>query len=345
MRVIATIVTWNSMRYLPAALESLAEQTHQDLHVVIVDNASDDGVEAFVRERFPRAVFLRNVKNLGFGRGQNQAIAYARARLAKDGADAIVLTVNPDVALEPEYVARIARAMEGRPRIGSATGKVLRATESRDGEFRDMVRSDVIDAAGLRIYRSRRVAERGAGEKDDGATGREEEVFGVSVAAGAYRLSALEDVIDGTEYFDEHFSAYKEDADLAWRLRLRGWSALYVPTAVAYRHRPSALAERASFLAVAGDHRRRSSKTNRLSYRNHLLTIVKNEHLRNAVMNSPFIAWYEFRKAAYMALTQPLTFFAALGDFFRLLPVALAKRRRIMSRVQVQPKAIREWLA
>jgi len=41
----------------------------------------------------------------------------------------------------------------------------------------------------------------------------------------------------GGEFFDEDFFAYREDADLAWRAQLMGWSCLYVPEAVAWHVR------------------------------------------------------------------------------------------------------------
>jgi GT2 family glycosyltransferase len=41
----------------------------------------------------------------------------------------------------------------------------------------------------------------------------------------------------GSEFFDEDFFAYREDADVAWRAQLMGWSCLYVPEAVAWHVR------------------------------------------------------------------------------------------------------------
>lgn len=345
MRIAAAIVTWNSMRHLQGALESLAAQTFSGLSIIVVDNASVDGPEAYVRERFPQAVFIRNVKNLGFSRGYNQAIAYARAQLVRDDEDLLVMTVSPEAIFDPEYVARVAKAMEGRPRVGSAMGKVLRAYDLRDGEFRDVAKSDVVDSAGLRIFKSRRAALRGAGGKDDGVAGREEEIFGVSSAVGMYRLRALEDVADGGQYFDEHFFSYQEDVDLAWRLRLRGWASLSVPSARAYFHRTPPSVERNSLGAALRKWRGRSPGVHRFSYRNHLLTMVKDDYFVNVCIGLPFIVWHELATAVRMLCTEPLTFFAALGDFFRLLPAALAKRGRIMRRAEASAADIRKWFA
>jgi len=39
------------------------------------------------------------------------------------------------------------------------------------------------------------------------------------------------------EYFDEDFWMYKEDVDLAWRLRLFGWKSVYAPDCLGYHGR------------------------------------------------------------------------------------------------------------
>jgi GT2 family glycosyltransferase len=72
-------------------------------------------------------------------------------------------------------------------------------------------------------------------------------VFGPSGAAALYRVTALEDVAVNGQYFDEDFFAYREDADLAWRCRLMGWTSIYVPSAVAL-HRRRVTPERRSEL-------------------------------------------------------------------------------------------------
>ncbi len=346
--VAVTIVTWNSMRYLPEALASIAAQTFGDYTLIIVDNASTDGVIEFVREHHPKTVVLRNSKNLGFARGHNQAIAYARARLRRVGEELHVLVTNPDIIMEPEYLATVVDQVERRPEVGSAVGKLLKVFSSGEGELREGVKSDLIDSAGLRVHKSRLVTERGAGEKDgEGPYDRTEEIFGVTGALGLYRLSALEDVMIGDECFDEEFFAYKEDIDLAWRLRLRGWASLYVPRARAYHYRTASGDGKVSLWNAPGvvkARHGRSSVINFYSYRNHLLTLAKNEHVANALTDLPRIAWNETKKFGYYLFTQPSSL-RALPSFVRHLPAALGKRRRAMSRAKVRAGEMRKWFA
>lgn len=346
--VAVTIVTWNSMRYLPEALASIAAQTFRDFTLIIVDNASTDGVADFVRANHPKTVILRNTKNLGFARGHNQAIAYARAHLKREGEELYMLVTNPDIIMEPDYLATVVDQVERRPEVGSAVGKLLKVFSSGEGELREGVRSDLIDSAGLRMHKSRLVTERGAGEKDGGgAYDRTEEIFGVTGALGLYRMSALEDVMLGDECFDEDFFVYKEDIDLAWRLRLRGWAALYVPRARAFHYRTASGDGKVSLFNAPGVIRARHGRSHVVSfysYRNHLLTLAKNEHVTNALVDLPRIAWNETKKFGYYLFTQPSSL-RALSSFVRHLPGALGKRKLAMSRAKVRAAEMRKWFA
>jgi len=45
------IPNWNGLRFLETCLNALAAQTYPHSEVIIVDNASTDGSQAFIRER------------------------------------------------------------------------------------------------------------------------------------------------------------------------------------------------------------------------------------------------------------------------------------------------------
>jgi len=340
-RIAINIVTWNSMKYLPEALASIYGQTYRDFFVLVIDNGSGDGTPEFVRRNYPQAGVLRNFKNLGFARAHNQGIVYAKTHLNSAGGDKMVLVTNPDILLEPDFLEKLAAEMDRRPDAGSAGGKLLKVHQE-GGEVKEAVRTNVIDSTGLQLTRARRAYDRGAGELDKGGPDRTEEVFGVSGAVALYRLEALEDAAYGGEYFDEDFFAYKEDIDLAWRLRLRGWPALYVPAARAYHYRTAAGRVRASWREIILGRRDRSKRVNFLSYRNHLLLLLKNEQALNYLLHWPLIWLYEFQKFVFILFREPSTL-GAWFSYLRLAPRMLAKRRLIQSRRQVRAGDVRKW--
>jgi GT2 family glycosyltransferase len=198
------VVTWNSERYLPRCLEGIRSQTHRNVELIAVDNASTDGSPSF----FDTSHLIRNESNRGFSAAVNQAIAVARGEF--------VLLVNPDCFLAPEYIERLLPVFEDE-RVGSATGVLYRES------------GDAIDSAGIRMTRTGRHLD------IDVAPDARTEVFGVSGAAAMHRSAFLRDVAIAGEILDEDFFACREDADLAWRGRLFGWKAVCEPRATA-RH-------------------------------------------------------------------------------------------------------------
>lgn len=343
-KVVISIVAWNSMRYLPECLASIANQTFKDYALIIIDNASDDGPAKFVRENHPETILIRNAKNLGFSRAHNQGFAYAKAHFAKNNEDLFIMVTNPDIALEPDYLEKIVDAVERFPEVGSAEGKLLRMFHAGENAPPGGERSNVIDTTGMRFFRSRRMADRGAGEKDSPEKyNQREEVFGVSGSLALYRLRALEDVAVEGEYFDEDFFTYKEDIDMAWRLRNRGWASWYVPAARAYHYRTAAGREKASNWQLIWNRRKKPAMINFWSDRNHSLMTVKNDFMVNALLHFPWILWYHIREAAWVLVFEQRTV-KAWFSFWKLLPRMLRKRRLIMSRTRVKAKEIRRWM-
>ena len=71
------------MPYLERALDSLMEQDFEDMEIVVSDNASTDGTEAFVRQRASsdsRIHYTRNDENVGATRNFNRVFQLAEGR-------------------------------------------------------------------------------------------------------------------------------------------------------------------------------------------------------------------------------------------------------------------------
>jgi GT2 family glycosyltransferase len=218
------ITTFNSARFLKMCLESALEQDYAEREIIVVDNASSDGTRAVLGEFESRVQVIYNDTNRGFAGGQNQAIAQARGDW--------FFSLNPDVMLSPDFLAKLLAAEACGERIGSLCGKLLRWQPEARNE-----RSNTIDSTGIYFLPNLRHLDRGSDETDRGQYERREYVFGATGAAALYRRAMVEDISVGGEFFDEDFFAYREDADVAWRALLRGWTCLYVPEAAAWHVR------------------------------------------------------------------------------------------------------------
>lgn len=119
-RVRAVVVNYNGGARAVQAIESLRalDWPREELEVVLVDNASTDGVAAAVRSTRDDVTVIEAGANLGFGGGCNLGMG----DLA--GIDLVAL-LNPDAVVKPDWLWRLARAHEADPALAGACPKIL----------------------------------------------------------------------------------------------------------------------------------------------------------------------------------------------------------------------------
>ncbi|MCU1350131.1 MAG: glycosyl transferase, family 2 [Acidobacteria bacterium] len=333
--VSVVLVTWNSAPFLRRCLEGVRQQTHHDLELIAVDNASGDGSPALTRAEWPDARQIVNDTNRGFTGAVNQGVAAARGEF--------VLLLNPDAFLEPDYLAKTIEALRAAgDDFGAATGRLMK------GVGHDITPTDLVDSKGIRMTRTGRHLDIGQGlengQDDRGlrplrasATGKGQpasvfEVFGVSGAAALYRMTFLRDVAIDGQVLDEDFHTYREDADLAWRGRVLGWRALYVPDAVGYHVRTVTPQKRRELSPIVNMH----------SVKNRFLLRLKNESLYLALRNAPFELPRDLVAIAAV-LTVERTSRPALTWIWKNRARVLARRREIQRRRRVSDRELAAW--
>ena len=318
------IITWNSLKYLPYCLKSIFDQTFKDFSIIIIDNGSTDGTIDFIRKEYPQTTLLQNRKNLGFAQANNQGIKLAKTKY--------ILLCNTDIILEKDFLKNAVTTIQSNNKIASVGGKLLKVKWDKE-ELPKPIKTDIIDSCGIKIHKSHQATEIAVNEKDRGQYNTQKEVFGISGALVLYRRSTLENVKYNQEYFDENYFSYKEDIDLAWRLKLVGYKSIFIPKAIAYHFRSISQKDTREF---------RPKLLNQLSYKNHFLSIIKNQTLINLIIYSSFILWYELKKFIYILILEQSTL-PALFTFFKQLPQTLQKRNFIISNKKISSKEIRKW--
>lgn len=323
--VTVCLLTWNGEKYLPMFLNSLLEQTFEDWELLVLDNASADKSVSLVSEYYPPAKIIKQKNNIGFAKGNNLLIKWSKSDY--------VLVVNQDVVLAKNYLEVLVNFMTKHPKAASVGSKLYY------WDYDNNIMTDTIDSFGLQIDRRRSVRDYAQGQAD---TSREtQEVFGLSGAAVMYRRKALESIKcriqgDDYEYFDEDFFAYKEDVDIAWRLRLWAWENWLVSETKAYHHRSVAsresLKERSNNRGFA----------NRLSYRNHFWLLQKNSFCKDNLHDWRFIFWYELKKFIYILIFERATL-VACSDIFKYYSKMNKKRKYIMANNQIKREDINKW--
>ena len=79
MDVSIVIVNYNTCNLLADCLETLYRFTRDVVfEVIVVDNASTDGSESYIRKHYPEVVWINSGENLGFGRANNLGVRQAK---------------------------------------------------------------------------------------------------------------------------------------------------------------------------------------------------------------------------------------------------------------------------
>ena len=154
-----------------------------------------------------------------------------------------------------------------------------------------------------------------------------------------FRLSALRDVMIENEILDDHFFAYREDCDLAWRLWRRGWNGAFVPGSIAYHYRGMYGAEKQSLWSRLRNRRSQRPFFAALSSRNQLFMLVKNLSFTNLFLYSPWILTTEVFRGLYGFIFEPQTR-RRLIEFWTLLPAMLKKRKQIFRTAKRKPSEL-----
>lgn len=315
-KIAVHIVTYNSAAVIEPCLAALQAQD-ADYTLYIVDNASTDDTVARIRA----AGYDVDVcaANGGYSAGHNRALAATDSEY--------VLTLNPDVLLQPGYLSAMARALDENPALGSAAGCLLRI-EAVDAA------PHAIDSVGLFMRRNRR-----QGLLLDNAPlaqipRQPRRIFGPDGAAAFYRRAMLDDIAVNGQVFDQDFFMHKEDVDVCWRAQLAGWPSVYVPDAVAYHIR-----------TFRPNRRERVDSALRMyAVRNRYLLMLKNEIPRLFWRDVLRIAGYDIAIFGYVLLREPASL-RAFASAWRLRRTMLEKRRIIHAKRRIQVKEMADLLS
>lgn len=304
----AVIPTWSALRYLPACLAALRAQLGPADEIVLVDNASRDRAGDWARRHAPDVRVLSLPQNLGFAGGTAAGIAAARG--------ALLLLINDDALAEPGCVDALWAALEASPGAGAAAGVL---TFSR--------RPDIVASAGIRFQRDGVATDLHMGVDVAALPGVPAPIFGASGGLALLRRELVADV--GS--FEPGFFSYLEDADLAWRARLRGWGAVLAPGARA-RH---------VYSATGGEG---SPFKQRLLARNRLRVLVRclpGPLLRDCL---PAIVAYDALALGYAALRRQPAIARGRIEALAELPVLRQQRRAIQARRTAGVGALAAWV-
>ncbi|MCA9001314.1 MAG: glycosyltransferase family 2 protein, partial [Planctomycetes bacterium] len=187
----------------------------EKLDIILVDNGSDDGSQALMRQNHPHVRLIQNPRNLGFAGGCNVGVANA------DNPDILVF-LNNDLRVEPSFLKELVAPIVRK--AAHATGGLMFNWDGQE-----------IDSAGGGMNLHGIGIQRGY-QKPFGPMYAEPR-WTLFACGGAMAMDAK--VYADLGGFDDRFFAYYEDVDLGWRSWVQGYSTQFVPSARCYHHHSS----------------------------------------------------------------------------------------------------------
>lgn len=219
------IVTWNVVNYVRDCLKSilLNAPANMTYEIIVVDNASTDLTTTIISYEFPQVKIIPNSRNIGFARGNNQAINIASGRY--------ILFINPDTILHKSALEIMVNFINKHENVGLVGPKLL----DEDGSIQlacarkfpsllFRLTCDVMSLSSLPLigeYLKKHL-------QYPYDYSLSQEVEAISGACMLVRSQVLEQ-IGG---FGDEYIHGGEDLELCFRIKLAGWKNYYLHEAI-----------------------------------------------------------------------------------------------------------------
>ncbi|MEZ7503851.1 glycosyltransferase family 2 protein [Flavobacterium sp. Arc2] len=112
MKSCVIIITYNGMQWINECLQSILDSSISTT-IIVVDNCSNDSTVDHIKTNFSNVILLEQNENLGFGRANNIAMAYA----LKAGMDYVFL-LNQDAFVNKNTIEKLVRVAQSKPEYG-----------------------------------------------------------------------------------------------------------------------------------------------------------------------------------------------------------------------------------
>ena len=255
VRVSIVIPHWNGIDTLSECLLSLFKIRHDSYEVIVVDNASTDGSQSWVKNTYPNLKLIENEKNYGYAGGCN------RGALEANG-DYLVF-LNNDTIQDPDWIQNLEKFMKKDNMIAAVQPKVL-----------NYFNKNIFDYAGgsggymdwfcFPYARGRIFSKQ---ERDNGQYNDSKQCFWSSGTAFMIRKK----LFFKAGKFDEYFFSHMEEIDLCWRLQAMGFQIWVEPDAIVYHKNALSMPMH-------------SHKKHYLNHRNSLLMLFGNYSFKNILI-------------------------------------------------------------
>jgi len=227
------VLSWNTKKLLKDCLNSIYKSLAIDhrppdtgrrlliTEVIVVDNGSSDGSSQMVAKEFPEVKLIKNKKNLGFAKGNNQALKQALGEA--------VMLLNSDTIIKGKALEKLLARLFGSEKIGAVSPLLFKQDGSVQEEYymrfpnlwqvlsyHHPLWRPLVMRSPLKYLITNKVGEK--------------KLTLVDQLPGAALMAKLE-VWQKVGFLDEGFQFLFEDVDWSWRARKMGFELAVVSEA------------------------------------------------------------------------------------------------------------------
>lgn len=260
IKVSVVVVTYNGLRYIDKCVSSVLKSNYPDFEVVVVDNGSIDSTAQILKDKYKdykNVQILHLAKNCGPSKARNEGMKLVSGKY--------VAFLDNDTEVHKEWIKTAVEKFESDSKVGAIQCKLLLA---KDRTKIDYV-GEYLGQNGFLVQTVR------AGDLDNGQFEKETLILAAK-SAGMFIRKAAFDLIGG---FDPDYFMFVEETDLGWRVWLKGFKCVYLPTSIVYHEFGTSLVLLSAF------ENQYNSKFH--GCKNYIMTLIKNLEVKSMFFMLP----------------------------------------------------------
>jgi GT2 family glycosyltransferase len=204
------IVNYNGLKYLKECFDSLKDSLKNiSFEIIVIDNNSSDESCVYIKQNYPNIVLIESIENLGFGKGNNEAVKKARGNY--------LLLINNDTVVQDE-LGPVLDFLKSDDKIGVIGINML----DKDKNY--------IPAAGnfpnpWNMFQLKKLLDKGKEFKRGQFSA---ESYEVDWLGGSFLLLPIK-VYHEIRGFDKDYFMYVEDVDFCKKITNKGYKRIFLP--------------------------------------------------------------------------------------------------------------------
>lgn len=220
MNLSVVIVNYNVKYFLENTIRSVLDSVEGfQTEIIVVDNASSDGSEEYIKKQFKDVIYIYNQENAGFAKANNQGLKIAGGEY--------ILILNPDTLLMPDTLS----VMIDYLKRNQGTAMISCKVNQPDGKLDNGCRRSFPTAwnSFCHITGLTKIFPKSPAFSSYNLLYLpEDQIAEVDAISGCFMFLKRE-IIDRGIYLPEEYFMYGEDLDFCYQIKKNGYKIEYVP--------------------------------------------------------------------------------------------------------------------